>query len=166
MHLPQIQPMETLGMLEPIDFQELGSPTEIDDITIYELGQRPRTQPVRRRVLDIQLWRNLSPEQQSAAEKIEAAFKQICAGLGSKGQTFSPLRGGSSLSGRGDYLLRCYVSWTNECARQSLPVSLALGVLVHGRTLVSYATEYRCRGTVVKQLFAQLLDAYCAVNRL
>lgn len=164
--LAQVQPMETLGMLDAIDFQELSSPTKIDTITIYDHGQRPRTQPVRRRVLDIQLWRNLSHDQQTAAEKIEAGFKLICAGLGSKGQTFSPLRGGSSLSGRGEHLLLCYGRWTHECERLSLPVNLALGVLVEGRTIISYAREYRCRAAVAKQLFAQLLDAYCAVNRV
>lgn len=164
--IPQIQPMETLGMLDALDFQELRSPTEIHLIKYSEYGQRSENIPVRRRVLDIQLWRNLSVEQQHAAERIERAFKMICAGLGAKGQTFGEALGGRSLKNTGDHLLTAYVAWTKECARLGLPVKLALGILVEGRTIVSYAAERRCRRAIVKQLFEQLLDAYCAVNRV
>lgn len=162
--LRQITDMETLGQTDCHDFQEVHSPTTMDTVTeITDNRLRPVHRIVRRRVLDSQLWRTLSLEQQKAAERIEHGYRTIVAGLGARQQMFTPLHGGTTHVN--DSTILAYNAWLKECRRLRLPSELALEILVGGYSIAAVAARAKTRRASLRVLFAELLDAYINVTK-
>lgn len=165
MELRAIGPYETIGRLDALDFQELHSPSVIDEIHIkLKDATRIVRERVRRRGSDARLWGSLDSLQSSAAEQISKGFNLITNGVGVKCQTFEKTYGRSDPD-KQIIAMQAYHEWGRRCSNLGVNVNWILEILVEGRTCSNIDMRFNKRKGTAKLNLLSGLDEYVKQRR-
>lgn len=111
----------------PHSIQEKHSPTKI-------IKKKKRTN-IRRRLLDVRIWKKLSEAERSAATEIANSFEMITKGIGYSSMKIKNEIPGTkepNISELQAELMTTYMDWATNCTREGICHSIIIDILCYG----------------------------------
>lgn len=160
-------------LMQPHDHQEAHAETDLVEVAWWDPDEgataKAQFRTVRRRVIESQLWDNLTPDQQRAAGRIYSAYRIVTNGLGAKTAQLERLdRGHAGMSDEALDLIKDYWDWhrgamaDSEIGRRGLEATLK--VICEGLSLREADKAMRVRKGSVAGWLREALDLFVEIK--